>query len=201
MVSQIRTYMMRHVPTTFIWNRNNVGTHKCHGAAPRATPCCRTFLWPRPNWYRFPRPTNEHDNDLTDCRKLDLHGNWCIFSRFRGSLHGDYAIIASLTTSVCLTAHLPATPSRFSIGLRTCVTSHAVEPPNTPIVPLHKTSRSLTEAGQQDQAPLVTVCRPGVGWGFFGWGVFPEEIVAAEGGWRLISSNLPRDREKQHPAD
>ena len=58
-----------------------------------------------------------------------------------------------------------------------------------------------TEAGQQDQAPLVTVCRPGVGWGFFGWGVFPEEIVAAEGGWRLISSNLPRDREKQHPAD
>ena len=201
MVSQIRTYMMRHVTTTLIWNRNNVGTHKCHGAAPRATPCCRTFLWPRPNWYRFPRPTNEHDNDLTDCRKLDLHGNWCIFSRFRGSLHGDYAIIASLTTSVCLTAHLPATPSRFSIGLRTCVTSHAVEPPNTPIVPRHKTSRSLTEAGQQDQAPLVTVCRPGVGWGFFGWGVFPEEIVAAEGGWRLISSNLPRDREKQHPAD
>jgi len=149
MVSQIRTYMMRHVTTTLIWNRNNVGTHKCHGAAPRATPCCRTFLWPRPNWYRFPRPTNEHDNDLTDCRKLDLHGNWCIFSRFRGSLHGDYAIIASLTTSVCLTAHLPATPSRFSIGLRTCVTSHAVEPPNTPIVPLHKTSRSLTQAGQQ----------------------------------------------------
>ena len=102
MVSQIRTYMMRHVTTTLIWNRNNVGTHKCHGAAPRATPCCRTFLWPRPNWYRFPRPTNEHDDDLTDCRKLDLHGNWCIFSRFRGSLHGDYAIIASLTTSVCL---------------------------------------------------------------------------------------------------
>ena len=79
------------------------------------------------------------------------------------------------------TAHLPATPSRFSIGLRTCVTSHAVEPPNTPIVPLHKTSRSLTQAGQQAQAPLVTVRRPGVG-----WGVFPEEIVAAGGGWRLM---------------
>ena len=75
----------------------------------------------------------------------------------------------------------PATPSRFSIGLRTCVTSHAVEPPNTPIVPLHKTSRSLTQAGQQAQAPLVTVRRPGVG-----WGVFPEEIVAAGGGWRLM---------------
>ncbi len=84
------------------------------------------------------------------------------------------------------TAHLPATPSRFSIGLRTCVTSHAVEPPNTPIVPLHKTSRSLTQAGQQAQAPLVTVRRPGVGWGLVGWGVFPEEIVAAGGGWRLM---------------
>ena len=73
MVSQIRTYMMRHVTTTLIWNRNNVGTHKCHGAAPRATPCCRTFLWPRPNWYRFPRPTNDYD-DLTDCRNLTFTG-------------------------------------------------------------------------------------------------------------------------------
>jgi len=176
MVSQIRTYMMRHVTTTLIWNRNNVGTHKCHGAAPRATPCCRTFLWPRPNWYRFPRPTNEHDNDLTDCRKLDLHGNWCIFSRFRGSLHGDYAIIASLTTSVCLTAHLPATPSRFSIGLRTCVTSHAVEPPNTPIVPLHKTSRSLTQAGQQLRLHSSRYVVRGLDGGWLDGGYFPRRL-------------------------
>ena len=184
---------MRHVTTTLIWNRNNVGTHKCHGAAPRATPCCRTFLWPRPNWYRFPRPTNDYD-DLTDCRNLTFTGTG---ASSRGS--GGVSMAIMRLSPALLLAYIYS--ASFSTGLRTCVTSHAVEPPNTPIVPLHKTSRSLTEAGQQDQAPLVTVCRPGVGWGFFGWGVFPEEIVAAEGGWRLSSSNLPRDREKQHPAD
>ena len=173
MVSQIRTYMMRHVTTTLIWNRNNVGTHKCHGAAPRATPCCRTFLWPRPNWYRFPRPTNDYD-DLTDCRNLTFTGTG---ASSRGS--GGVSMAIMRLSPALLLAYIYS--ASFSIGLRTCVTSHAVDPPNTPIVPLHKTSRSLTQAGQQAQAPLVTVRRPGVG-----WGVFPEEIVAAGGGWRLM---------------
>ena len=82
------------------------------------------------------------------------------------------------------TAHLPATPSRFSIGLRTCVTSHAVEPPNTPIVPLHKTSRSLTQAGQQLRLHSSRYVVRGLDGGWTG--VFPEEIVAAGGGWRLM---------------
>lgn len=152
---------MRHVTTTLIWNRNNVGTHKCHGAAPRATPCCRTFLWPRPNWYRFPRPTNEHDNDLTDCRKLDLHGNWCIFSRFRGSLHGDYAIIASLITSVYLQRII------FDWAPDLChqscgrTSKYAYRAPTQ--------DKSFTHSGwPAAQAPLVTVRRPGVGWGLMG---------------------------------
>ena len=47
--------------------------------------------------------------------------------------------------------------------------------------------KSFTHSGwPAAQAPLVTVRRPGVGWGLVGWGVFPEEIVAAGGGWRLM---------------
>ena len=119
---------MRHVTTTLIWNRNNVGTHKCHGAAPRATPCCRTFLWPRPNWYRFPRPTNDYD-DLTDCRNLTFTGTG---ASSRGS--GGVSMAIMRLSPALLLAYIYS--ASFSTGLRTCVTSHAVEPPNTPIVPL-----------------------------------------------------------------
>ena len=91
---------------------------------------------------------------------------------------------------------LPATPSRFRSGSGPVSLSCAGKPPNTPIVPLpRQVVHSLRLATAQ--APLVATV---VG----GWMGLMGGISRDGGCWGRLEVDvlsLPRDREKQHPAD